>query len=123
MVIGPTEMQDDADVCRVCGACCSYSAEWPRFSLEADADLDRIPPAFVNEGRGRMRCEGNRCTALVGEVGVATACAVYTVRPEVCRTCLPGDDACRMARRHFNLPPVSFTASHAVAKHQRSERT
>jgi len=98
MVIGTTE-----DVCRTCGACCAYSAEWPRFSLEADAQLDQIPRAFVDEGRGRMRCEGNRCTALVGEVGVATSCAVYPVRPEVCRACLPGDDVCQIARRRFNL--------------------
>ena len=93
--------------CRACGACCSFSAEWPRFSLESDADLDRIPPALVDDSGGRMRCDGDRCAALVGEVGVSTSCAVYAVRPEVCRVCLPGDDACRMARERFGLgePP------------------
>ena len=50
-----------------------------------------------------MRCNGDRCTALVGEVGVATACSIYAVRPDVCKACLPGDDACLMARRRFNL--------------------
>lgn len=50
-----------------------------------------------------MRCEGHRCAALVGEVGIATACAVYEVRPEVCRACLPGDDECRTARSRFGL--------------------
>ena len=54
-----------------------------------------------------MRCNGNRCTALVGAVGVATSCAVYAVRPEVCRTCLPGDEACAMARRRFGLAPIA----------------
>ena len=39
-----------------------------------------------------MRCSGNRCVALVGEVGISTACAIYAVRPHVCRPCLPGDD-------------------------------
>jgi Fe-S-cluster containining protein len=92
--------------CRTCGACCSFSADWPRFSLETDADLDRIPRAYIDDERGRMRCSGNRCTALVGAVGVATACAIYSIRPEVCTACLPGDDACRMARRHFNLPEL-----------------
>lgn len=97
-------MQDDAlSICRACGACCSYSAEWPRFSLEDDAALDLIPRAFVDDDHGRMACDGDRCSALVGEVGVATSCAVYEVRPDVCRSCLPGDDACRMARRRFNL--------------------
>ncbi|HUD89506.1 MAG TPA: YkgJ family cysteine cluster protein [Xanthobacteraceae bacterium] len=89
--------------CRACGACCSFSPEWPRFSLESDADLDRIPSAYVDDEGGRMRCNGNRCAALVGDVGVSTACAIYTVRPQVCQACLPGDDACQMARRRFNL--------------------
>jgi Fe-S-cluster containining protein len=73
--------------------------------LEDDADLDRIPREFVDDERGRMRCSGNRCSALVGDVGVATACAIYAIRPDVCRACLPGDDACHMARRRFNLEP------------------
>jgi Fe-S-cluster containining protein len=105
--ISATEIQTDASaLCRSCGACCAFSKEWPRFSTEEDADLDRIPPAFVDDTRGRMRCDGNRCTALVGEVGVATRCSVYAMRPEVCRTCLPGDHACRMARLAFGLPPI-----------------
>jgi Fe-S-cluster containining protein len=89
--------------CRTCGACCSFSAEWPRFSLESDADLERIPRAYVDGSRGRMRCNGNRCAALVGEVGVSTACSIYEVRPDVCRACLPGDESCEIARRHFSL--------------------
>jgi uncharacterized protein len=90
-------------MCQACGACCSFSADWPRFSLEDDAALDRIPCAFVDDSLGRMRCEGDRCAALVGDVGVATSCAIYTVRPDVCRACVPGDDACEMARRRFGL--------------------
>jgi Fe-S-cluster containining protein len=104
IMISAAETQDDeAAVCRTCGACCSFSSEWPRFSLESDADLDRIPRAFVDDGQGHMRCNGDRCTALLGDVGVSTSCAVYAVRPEVCRVCMPGDDACQMARRRFNL--------------------
>jgi len=99
----PTQPTLDAATCQTCGACCSYSSEWPRFSLEDDAALDRIPRAFVDDTQGRMRCDGNRCTALVGDVGVATACAIYSIRPDVCKACEPGDDACLMARRHFNL--------------------
>jgi hypothetical protein len=89
--------------CRACGACCSFSSEWPRFSLESDAHIDRIPHAYVDDHLGRMRCIGNRCAALIGEVGVATACAAYELRPDVCRACEPGDGACTMARRHFGL--------------------
>ena len=107
--INPTSAGESAESavdCQSCGACCAYSREWPRFSLESEADLARIPPRFVDDEHGRMRCHGERCTALVGEVGIATSCAIYAVRPEVCRACEPGDEACRMARRRFNLPPL-----------------
>ena len=50
-----------------------------------------------------MRCEGDRCSALLGEIGVATACVIYADRPDVCRACLPGDDSCLMARHRFGL--------------------
>ena len=99
----PRAAELTAAACQTCGACCSFSPEWPRFSLENDADLDRIPRAFVDSDLGRMRCSGNRCAALIGEVGISTACAVYAVRPEVCKACLPGDDACHMARQRFGL--------------------
>lgn len=89
--------------CRTCGACCSYSAEWPRFSLESDEQLDAIPAGFVSASLGGMRCEGDRCCALSGEVGVETACGIYAVRPEVCRACLPGDPECLTARAQFGL--------------------
>ena len=53
-------------------------------------------------------------TALTGKVGTATACGIYDIRPEVCRTCMPGDPECLMARRRFNLgelPAGSVTQS------------
>ena len=93
----------DVPSCQSCGACCAYSREWPRFTLEDDADLARIPAAFIDDGLGRMRCHGDRCAALSGEIGRTTACTIYAVRPQVCRACLPGDDACRMARARFGL--------------------
>lgn len=93
----------DVPSCQDCGACCAYSREWPRFTLENEADLARIPAALVDDNLGRMRCQGDRCSALSGEIGVATACTIYDARPQVCRACLPGDDACRMARQHFGL--------------------
>lgn len=92
-------------VCRSCGACCAFSKEWPRFSTEDDADLDRIPVEFVDRQLRGIRCEGDRCSALVGEVGVATTCRIYSIRPDVCRACEPGDDACRLARDRFGLRP------------------
>jgi hypothetical protein len=53
-----------------------------------------------------MRCNGDRCAALSGQIGVATSCLIYAVRPEVCRTCMPGDPECIVARRRHGLPPL-----------------
>jgi Fe-S-cluster containining protein len=92
--------------CQSCGACCSYSAEWPRFSTEDDAQLDRIPQKFVSADESGMRCDGVRCSALAGEVGKSTACGIYEVRPDVCRACMPGGDDCLMARAAHGLPLV-----------------
>jgi hypothetical protein len=94
---------ETASLCRTCGACCAFSREWPRFTTEDDSHLDRIPRALVDPHLGRMKCDGDRCSALVGEVGISTSCAVYNIRPDVCRACEPGDDACQMARHRFAL--------------------
>lgn len=96
--------------CQACGACCAYASDWPRFSLETDADLARIPAQYVAADGSGMACRGDRCTALLGRIGAATACAVYAVRPEVCRACEPGDEACSMARRRHGLAPLASAA-------------
>ncbi|WP_300160131.1 YkgJ family cysteine cluster protein [Bradyrhizobium sp.] len=90
--------------CQKCGACCSYSSNWPRFTIEDDSALDLIPARLVNERLSGMRCDGERCSALTGKIGVATSCGIYAVRPEVCRTCMPGDVECNMARKRHGLP-------------------
>ena len=90
--------------CQPCGACCGYSANWPRFTLEDDAALDLIPADFVNARQSGMKCEGDRCSALTGKIGEHTACGIYDIRPDVCRACQPGDPECAMARRKFGLP-------------------
>jgi hypothetical protein len=96
--------------CQACGACCAYSANWPRFSTEDDAALSLIPEALVNDRQSGMRCDGERCRALEGDVGIGTACMIYAVRPEVCRSCEPGDPECNLARRRYGLPPLPETA-------------
>jgi Fe-S-cluster containining protein len=92
--------------CTSCGACCAYSAEWPRFTLESDEMLDRIPAKLVNESLSGMRFEGERCMALVGKIGCTTSCSIYEMRPQVCRDCQPGDDACTMAREARGMAPI-----------------
>ena len=96
-----------SNLCQACGACCAYSANWPRFSIESDDELALIPETFVNDRQSGMRCDGDRCAALKGEIGRATSCGIYPVRPEVCRTCMPGDAECAMARRKFGLPVIA----------------
>jgi hypothetical protein len=98
---------DAQNPCQSCGACCSYSPNWPRFTTEDDAALDLIPAKYVNAKLSGMRCDGDRCSALTGKVGLATACRIYAVRPEVCRTCMPGDVECAMARRRHGLPVLA----------------
>jgi uncharacterized protein len=97
---------DAAALCQACGACCAYSENWPRFTIEEDAALDLIPPELVNDRQSGMRCTDNRCAALRGEIGVATSCGIYALRPDVCRTCMPGDAECAMARRKYRLSPL-----------------
>ncbi len=99
-------MSPTSSPCQTCGACCEYSADWPRFTLESDATLALIPEKFIAANLSGMRCLGDRCSALSGTVGTATACTIYANRPEVCRTCQPGDDACSMARQRHGLPPL-----------------
>jgi Fe-S-cluster containining protein len=98
---------DAESPCQACGACCAYSSNWPRFTTEDDAALDRIPKEFVNARLSGMRCDGDRCSALTGSIGVATSCGIYQMRPEVCRTCMPGDAECAMARRRHGLPVLA----------------
>jgi Fe-S-cluster containining protein len=98
---------DLAKLCQSCGACCAYSADWPRFSLETDEALARIPRALVDASQAKMRCAGERCAALTGKIGVATACSIYPLRPDVCRACQPGDPECNMARARYGLPEIT----------------
>jgi uncharacterized protein len=100
-------MSEAPNPCQSCGACCSYSSNWPRFTIEDDTALDLIPAEFVNDRLSGMRCTGDRCSALSGDVGKATACGIYAVRPDVCRICMPGDAECTMARRRFGLDALA----------------
>lgn len=84
--------------CVTCGACCATSRDWPRFSLETDEELARIPASLIDDSQGRMKCNGDRCAALTGDIGKHVACSIYEVRPHVCRECQPGDPECLTAR-------------------------
>jgi uncharacterized protein len=102
----PITTPNESSPCQACGACCAYSQNWPRFTTEDDAALDLIPANLVNEKHSGMRCDADRCSALSGRIGVTTSCTIYAVRPEVCRTCMPGDVECEMARSRHGLPAL-----------------
>jgi Fe-S-cluster containining protein len=67
--------------CIACGACCAYSESWPAFI--GDGDGVGIPDELIDFEHGRMLCHGNRCSALVGEIGRRAQCSVYANRPLV----------------------------------------
>src|SRR5262249_61549714 len=99
--------------CQACGACCAYSANWPRFSTEDDEAIERIPAELVNTRGSGMRCDDDRCAALSGRIGEATACSVYAMRPEACLPCTPGAAGSALGRGKFrphelepSAPPV-----------------
>ncbi|RYG65941.1 YkgJ family cysteine cluster protein [bacterium] len=102
--------------CRSCGACCATSADWPRFSLESDEQLDRIPEALVATDLSGMRCEGDRCLALAGVVGEVASCTIYEIRPEVCRACQLGDPECDLARRTHGMRPLEEHEIHGLSR-------
>jgi uncharacterized protein len=99
--IGP-----DPSPCQNCGACCATDASWPRFSMESDDALALIPAKFIAKNLSGMACDGDRCSALTGKVGEHTACSIYAARPDVCRACLPGDDACAIARAKWGMGAI-----------------
>ncbi|MFP3506912.1 YkgJ family cysteine cluster protein [Burkholderia sp. SIMBA_062] len=87
--------------CQSCGGCCAYSHTWPEF-LEEDT-CDGIPEEMCDCETGRMKCDGDRCVALVGKVGEQVSCSIYEHRPGVCREFMPGSDGCHQVRTFFKL--------------------
>jgi hypothetical protein len=97
---------EPANECMRCGACCAYSYDWPEFTAEEDGN--GIPIKLVDCERGRMRCTGDRCNALKGQIGVSVRCSVYKHRPAVCREFGPQSrsEDCAKVRAWFDLPPL-----------------
>jgi Fe-S-cluster containining protein len=89
--------------CTTCGGCCAFSYDWPEFTDESDLQMEGIPLELCDVEHGRMKCAGDRCLALTGEVGRQVSCSVYPNRPNVCRAFEPGSDDCNQVRRYFKL--------------------
>ena len=73
------------------------------------SDGARLPEAMTEKVTPVMACMAGtqgpspRCVALQGRVGESVRCAVYELRPPVCRDVVPGDERCLEARRRRGI--------------------
>ena len=92
----------DAPECTACGACCF--SELPEYVRVFGCDLDRMDEraqSFVHFVGNRcfMRLDQGRCSALVIEPEARRfTCAIYEMRPDVCRSLDRGSSGCRADR-------------------------
>jgi Fe-S-cluster containining protein len=102
-----------------CGACCAafrVAFHW----METDAAGGMTPAGLTEQlGAHRVNMLGTNtyephCTALVGEVGVATHCGIYALRPSPCRELKAAwedgtpSPQCDRARAKYGMPPLTL---------------
>ena len=96
--------------CTSCGACCFSTL--PEYVRVFGIDLDRMDDrarAFTDFDGNRcfMRLDEGRCTALVIDpVRRTFTCAIYPMRPDVCRSLERGSGACRADRHEKRERPL-----------------
>lgn len=109
---------DAPNPCLACGACCvRYRASF--HWSEADDAEGAVPVGLTDDlGPFRRVMRGTdtsdpRCVALEGTVGVEVRCAIYELRPSVCRDFTPSwadgrpNDMCDRARSARGLDPLT----------------
>lgn len=103
-------MLADAPDCVTCGACCfSELPEYVRvFGVDADRMDERALGYTEFDGhRSAMRMENGRCAALVVDPDARRyTCAIYAMRPDVCRSLEPGSGACEADRHAKHERPL-----------------
>ena len=102
--------------CLSCGACCAAFRVAFHWSECDDAPGGFVPAGLTQDLRNHERAmQGTdtispHCVALAGEVGEATHCTIYAVRPSPCRAVQASwefgtaDPHCDRARARYNLP-------------------
>lgn len=96
--------------CQTCGACCHGDEGWVHVSLEDDVRLDSsdiarslilttVHGGFVKRSLKMIR---GTCAALK-QSPTNVSCAIYSVRPAVCRELAVGSTACLQARRSYGF--------------------
>jgi uncharacterized protein len=100
----------DVPECTACGACCfSTLPEYVRvFGYDWDR-LDEPARAFTHflGNRCYLRLDEGHCAALVIDPsGPRFTCAIYEVRPDVCRSLERASGACRADRHEKRERPL-----------------
>jgi Fe-S-cluster containining protein len=98
--------------CLACGACCfGQGARYVPVSGDDHARLGAAAEALTQflGNRCYMRMDQGRCAALQLTAEGRFACAVYELRPQVCRELARGGPACAAERAQ-----KSETARHAL---------
>lgn len=99
--------------CLSCGACCA-SFRVSFYFGESDAVpggsvpqhlVEPVSP-FLVAMRGTNQPQPH-CAALVGTVGQACSCAIYTQRSSTCKEVEAGDEHCNKARAKYGLSALS----------------
>jgi len=111
-------MEEDLDCVR-CGACCvsDYdAADYVHMTYDEAAVLRAAGKGLMIHVEDRQwgeplpslktcydKQENCRCIALRGKLGESVRCAIYDLRPEVCRKFKKGSGLCHEARRQAGL--------------------
>jgi Fe-S-cluster containining protein len=104
--------------CQTCGACCAYY----RISLYPDESAavpgGMVPLELTEQVTPHLLCmKGTnsyppRCIALRGEVGQQVSCAIYELRPSICREFdvyeLDGSPNTRCFKLRGLIPPATI---------------
>jgi Fe-S-cluster containining protein len=100
--------------CRSCGACCGAADEDEGAASVDATDRERMGQRRVQlyvlgsttaaqwKRQRSGPCAGREallCSALRGSLFERVSCAMYDVRPSVCRDFVPGSDRCLAVRR------------------------
>lgn len=105
--------------CLACGACCAAFRVAFHWREGADARVDGVPLALVEDWNSTLRImrgtgrQPPRCAALLGTLGQAVRCSIHAQRPGPCREFSASwsegrhEPRCDQARARHGLPPLA----------------
>jgi Fe-S-cluster containining protein len=111
-------MASEKNPCLSCGACCAFyraSFYWSELDEFMPNGVPRDMTRKLDDFRVMMKGTGGstpRCIALMGEIGSAVYCSIYSQRASVCREFTPSWEnhqpnlRCDKARLAWGMPPL-----------------